>query len=514
MALNSFKLIFSALLFLVVVLFQTPGVAQSNAGGAAETRQGDFQSIRSKVDKFTLSNGIRVLVYKRSFSPIFTGQIWVKVGGVDEVPGETGLAHFLEHMAFKGSKTIGTENYEEEAPLLEELERIQLALQINGSKELRSELEEVTKKLEKIWKPNEFSKLYKQRGATGLNAGTSKDYTVYLVNLPVSAFDYWLWAESDRLLNPVFRQFYKEREVVQEERRGRVENNPSGKLYEALLATSYWTHPNRLPVIGWPSDIKNLSASSMRAFYEKHYRPDNIVITLVGDIDAEEVKPKLEKHFGVLPKREGPRPRLFISEEEQTGPRESVVYYDANPQFFLSWHKPAWPNPEDAHFAVLHTILSDGRSSVFHRELVQQKKLALSAYSTEAPGERYPPLFVLGAIPNQGVSNEKLTQEMQAILDRYKETLFSSEEVMAAKRRIKVSMLEGLDSNASIARMIGKAEALWDDWEMVFESYDQIMATTPEDLRSLLRKYSDPDRRTWVRLERPPVKGSDKEKEG
>ncbi len=485
-------------------------IAETSSANSNSSK--DFQGIRKNVEKFTLSNGLRVLVYKRSFSPIFTGQIWVKVGGVDEVPGETGLAHFLEHMAFKGSETIGTNNYQEEAPLLEELENIQLALQIEETQELKDQLKSVSEKLEKLWKPNEFSKLYKQRGATGLNAGTSKDYTVYLVNLPVSALDYWMWAESDRLINPVFRQFYKEREVVQEERRGRVENNPSGKLYEALLATAYWTHPNRLPVIGWPSDIKSLSASAMRKFYHKHYRADNMVITLVGDIDSSEIKADLEKYFGSVPKGEGPRPRLFISEEEQTGPRESVVYYDANPQFFMAWHKPSWPNPEDAHFAVLHSILSGGRSSVFHRELVQQKKIALSAYSTEAPGERYPPLFLIGAVPIPGVSNQQLAEEMQTILDRYKETLFTAEQVAAAKRRIKVGLLEGLDSNQSIARMIGKAEALWDDWEMVFESYDQIMATTPEDLRSLLRKYSDPEKRTWVRLERPSAKGQGAQK--
>ncbi len=498
---------------LTTVLFLSfyflPAAAQSpsleNKKTISDLASEEFSALRSKVKKFKLSNGLRVLFYQRDFAPIFTGQIWVKLGGVDEVPGQTGLAHFLEHMAFKGSDTIGTKSYRKEKPLLNKLEGL-MNFEVDPSdesagKKLLKKIEDVQGELEGIWKPNDFSKRYKLRGATGLNAATSKDYTVYMVNLPSSAFDFWLWMESDRLLNPVFRQFYKEREVIQEERRSRVDNNPSGKLYEALLATAYWTHPNRLPIIGWPSDMANLSAVDMRKFYKKYYRADNMVIVLVGDLRGQDVEGKLERYFGRMESAEGPRPKLRIKEEPQVGERVSVVYDEANPQLFMAWHKPAWPNPDDSKFAVLHSVLADGRSSIFHKELVQEKRIALGAYSTEAPGERYPSLFVVGATPAQGVTNETLRDEIQKILNRLGDDLVSESDVAAAKRRVRVGLLGALDSNNGIARMLGKAEVLWDDWEMVFESYDQILATTPEDLRDLVRKYLSPDVRTYTHLE-------------
>ena len=464
-----------------------------------------FSALKAKVEKFTLSNGIRVLVYKRDYAPVFSGLIWVRVGGVDEVPGTTGLSHFLEHMAFKGSETIGTKDYQKEEPLLAELDDLMIALSREEDAEKKKELEqavaEVRGKLEEIWLPNEFSQIYKLRGAVGLNAGTSKDYTVYMVSLPNSAFDSWLWMESDRLLNPVFRQFYQEREVIQEERRSRVDDSPSGKLYEALLASAYWTHPNRLPVVGWPSDMKNLSVKDMNKLYSHYYRPDNIVISLAGDLDAEEIKPKLEKYFGRLEAVDEPLRTIYTKEEKQAGPREAVVYDDAEPRLFIGYHKPTYPNKDDAKFAVLHSVLSEGRSSLFYKELVQKKQIALSAYSTEAPGQLFPQLMILGGAPRSGVSNDRLRDEMQAIIDRLKTQPITDEQLESAKRRTRVSYLGSINSNYGMARTLGHAEVLWGDWQVIFEVYEDILNTTKEDIQRLAQTYLNIDNRTYVHLE-------------
>ena len=255
---------------------------------------------------------------------MFSGHIWVRVGSVDETPGVTGVSHMLEHMAFKGSKTIGTTSYPKEKDLLHRVETLMDGEQTPAKLE---ELKEVYKELESIWVNNEFSRIYQKRGAVGLNAATGKDYTFYLVSLPNVAFELWCWMESDRLLNPVFRQFYKERAVVGEERRSRVEDDPDGKLYEALLATAFRAHPNRLPTIGWPSDIAQLRTADIEKFYKTYYRPDNMVVALVGDLDPEKIKPVLEKYFGRLPRAEDPLPTVRVVEPPQKGERRAVVEF-------------------------------------------------------------------------------------------------------------------------------------------------------------------------------------------
>jgi len=331
----SLRLLLLTCLLLGAFLVSAPSAVLANesevVGSSQEASQPDWlRKLQGRVSTFELSNGIRVVFYKRDFAPVFSGLIWVKVGGVDETPGTSGLSHFLEHMAFKGSETIGTKSFAEEEPLLGKLEDLGSQLDIIrrqaeadvSNKKLKDQLESIRKdfsdtqrELEDIWEPNEFSRIYKKKGAVGLNAGTSNDYTVYMVSLPKNSWDTWLWMESDRLKNPVFRQFYKEREVIQEERRSRVDDNPGGKLYEALIASAFWSHPNRLPVIGWPSDMRNLTLTKMRELYDTYYRPDNIVISLAGDLDEQTLKEGLERYFGDIPRAETPLPDVYTEDD-------------------------------------------------------------------------------------------------------------------------------------------------------------------------------------------------------
>lgn len=488
-----------------------------------------LEKLESRVHDFKLSNGMQVVLYQRDFAPIFSGHIWVKVGGVDEVPGISGLSHFLEHMAFKGSTTVGTKSFTKEKPLLDDLEekgekldalrrkRSRLLESLSGKavkdensalknlsekiRQLETEFSEVQKELEDIWEPNEFSRIYKKKGAVGLNAGTSNDYTVYTVSLPKNAFETWLWMESDRLKNPVFRQFYKEREVIQEERRSRVDDNPGGKLYEALIATAFWSHPSRLPVIGWPSDMRNLSLKQTRELYETYYRPDNIVISLAGDLEVEEVKAGLEKYFGDMPQVDEPLPEVYTEEEPQEGERKSIVLFDAKPQMMMAWHKPNWPNPEDAQFSVLHSVLAEGRSSVLYKELVQERKLASSINTYEAPGQRFPQLFIISGRPVPGVSNETLAAEVEKILQRIASNGISDERLKAAKRRVRLDYLSSLSSNSGMARALGNAQLIWDDWRAVAKVYDIILETESSDVQRLISKYLVRSNRTLAFLE-------------
>lgn len=483
----------------LAVLASAVSTSTVHADSAVEK---SFEKMKSNVQRIVLSNGMRVLVFPRSRAPIFAGQLWVKVGGVDEVTGITGVSHMLEHMAFKGTEVIGTKDFGEEKPLLEKLDTLLVSAKQNPKDEqVLTEIKLVREKLESLWLSNEFTNLYSERGAVGINAATGKDYTYYMVQLPTNAFEFWCWMESERLLRPVFRQFYEEREVVREERRTRTDDSPEGRLYEALMASVYTAHPYRYPTIGWASDIENLKIQDLTDLYRRYYVPENMVAVLVGDLDAETIRPTLEKYFGRLPKATQPLPQVTTVEPPQNGPREVVVKFSSSPSFFLAYHKPTYPNKDDAYFAILHTVLADGRSSVLYRELVEQKKLAVDISTGEAPGERFNPVFYIYAVPNAGVSNETLKNEIDKILVRLKTEKFSEQDIASAKRRISVGFLKGLSSNNGLARSLASAELLHGNWSTAFDVYQTMLETNDTDLQRLLQKYFHPDNSTFVHLE-------------
>ena len=513
-AFTVFSLVLFANLAPLLVYADSNTISEKN-NAKLNTPSSALEDFKQSVHRFVLSNGLRVVFVRRSTAPIFTGQIWVKVGGVNEVPGKTGASHMLEHMAFKGTTTIGTKDYVKEKPLLDHLEQLVSsldALQAGDSRsspeeidQLRTEISATQKSLGDLWIDNEFSSIYQRSGASGLNAATSKDYTFYTVSLPISAFELWCSMESDRILHPIFRQFYKERDVVLEERRMRVEDNPGGMLYEHLLASSYLNHPNRLPVIGWYADIKFLRTSDVIALHKRYYRPDNVVLSIVGDLNEQQIEPLLEQYFGRIPKPKGIVPGVTIVEGEQKGPREVTVEYEAEPQLMIGYHKPTYPDPDDSYFAVLHSLLSDGRSSILYRQLVQEEKIAAAIETSEAPGELYPSLFTVGAYPARGVELIALRDRIQQIFDRLKDQSFSSEALAAAKQRVRVGFLSGLSTADGIASIIGKSELLWNDWQVILDAYGKMEQTKESDIKRLADKYLKVRNRTTAYLKRPNV---------
>jgi predicted Zn-dependent peptidase len=468
--------------------------------GAEQGNCAELSELESRVHKFTLTNGVRVLFVQRRVAPVFAGQVWVKVGGVDERPGITGIAHFLEHMAFKGTKVVGTRDYQLEAPLLERLERI-----VDENDGVVPENEEVAQlygELRKLWVDNEFSQIYARAGSNRLNAMTAKDYTAYVVRLPAVAFELWCRMEADRLINPVFRQFYQEREVVLEERRSGFDDNPSGRLYELLLQTAFISHPQRLPVIGYREDLERITASQMRDFYNIHYHAENIVVALVGDLTLEQVRSFTQRHFGAVPQKKGGNSPEPAAEPVQQVERKATLKADAEPQVYLGWHKPTLPDPSDAHFAVLHSLLSDGRSSRLYANLVDREKIALSASSSEAPGERYPNLFIITAVPAPGVSLETVVSRVQQELDSLLINPPSMGELAEAKKRSRLSFLKLMDSDSGLAQALAKNEAIHGDWRVLIRLYDLIEETTLSDLQNLVRRFLQPANRTVVSIEK------------
>ena len=262
------------------------------------------------VKTVTLKNGLTAIIYPRGTAPIFSGYIRVKAGGMDEEVGKTGLAHFLEHMAFKGTEKIGTRNYEKEKPLMEKIEKIAIDLaaeegrknqDVKKIESLKKELKTLQSEQSQYIVKEEVSKIMLDHGGVDYNATTSKDMTSYFVNLPSEQFNFWAQFESDRIFRPVFREFYEERDVVMEERRMRVEDDPDGKLYEAFLDTAFEKSPYKWPTIGTWKDLKTLTRTDLEEFWRRYYQPSNVVLAIVGKVDPDKVIPVLEKTFGKIP---------------------------------------------------------------------------------------------------------------------------------------------------------------------------------------------------------------------
>lgn len=494
-------MIFGLKSLLIVIMIASSVIAESldvpaKVEGLSELKKG--------VESWTLSNGIKVVFYKRNNAPVFAGQVWVRVGGVDEKLGLTGIAHFLEHMAFKGSQTIGTKNYEKEKPLLDRLEKIVTSASNQSLSLSTPETASLMEELGSLLVDNELGKIYTKAGASGLNAMTSKDYTAYVVKLPSVSFERWCWLESDRILNPVFRQFYKEREVVQEERRRGYDDDPSGKLYEAFLEKTFLIHPYHFPVIGYSEDLKKLTATDMRKFYQDHYVPENLTIAIVGNIALDEVKNLTERYFGRI-RGEKIQQETIPTEPVQTEPRWVTLNLDAKPQIILGYHKPTAPDPADAYFSVIHSLLSDSRSSLLNKILVEEQHLALAVDTGELPGERYPNLFVIQVTPSPGVSAEVIVNRIQSILDSLYLEPPSSKLIEEAKKRSRLSLLKLLSSDDGLANALGKTQSLSGDWQEIFRFFSVLETTTAKDLSDVSLKYLRPTNRTVAELRSDPT---------
>jgi len=255
--------------------------------------------LQGKIVKEKLHNGLRVLLVQRTLSPTVSLYIRYRVGAVDEAKGKSGAAHFLEHMMFKGTTSIGTKNFTAEKILLAKIEKTGRALdqeKKKGSRANRKIIDQLSRRLahlqaehKKLILPNEIDRLYTENGGLDMNAATGSDLTTYHVSLPANKIELWARIESDRLLNPVFREFYTERDVVMEERRQRVESDPEGKLYESLMSTAFKKHPYRRPILGYPDDLMNLTPEDIRKIQQQYQNPQNIVIAVVGDIDIQKL---------------------------------------------------------------------------------------------------------------------------------------------------------------------------------------------------------------------------------
>ncbi|HXH27770.1 MAG TPA: pitrilysin family protein, partial [Candidatus Polarisedimenticolia bacterium] len=385
------------------------------------------QELQGRVTRVTLDNGMRFLLMRRGTAPVFSAILRFKVGGVDDRSGATGLAHMFEHMAFKGTSVIGTRDPKKEEGVLDALDAVakDMDRELDRGAEadparleaLKARMTDLQKQEQALVVKDEFSEVLVNNGATGLNASTGQDFTSYTVSLPANRLELWCLMESARLRDPVLREFYSERDVVMEERRLRIDNQPDGKTYEQLLLTAFQAHPYRVATVGWMSDLETLTRPEAEAFRREYYVPSNAVGALAGDIDVTQATRLLRRYFGGLPKAPVP-PGPVTVEPPQQGERRVLVDFDAEPQVMIAYHKPTLPSPDDETFEVIDSLLTSGRTSRLFRRLVLETQVASNVYSFDAPGKRYPNLFVVAVEPRAPHTTEEAEAEVYKELDR------------------------------------------------------------------------------------------------
>ena len=471
---------------------------------AAPAAAQDLAAVEGRTTTHVLANGWTFIVVERPVAPVFTFFTYADVGGAQEVPGITGLAHMFEHMAFKGTPNIGTTDYAKEKVALKEVEDAYMAWQNERLKarpdpEKLSRLQASFKDKEKaavgFVVKNEFGDIIDREGGTGLNAFTNAEATGYFYNLPANKFELFCFLESERFLHPVFREFYTERDVVMEERRLRTESQPIGRMIEQMLATAFIAHPYGQPVVGHMSDLKSITATDAEAFFKTYYGPSNLVTVLVGDLKTKEVLPLVEKYFGRIPAR--PRPEgLRTVEPAQIAERVVTLKDPAQPLYAEGYHKPSVTDPDQPVYDAIDDILSNGRASRIYRSLVRDKKLAVVAQTfTGLPGNKYPNLWMAFALPARGVSNEAVRDALRAELDRLKNEDVTAEELARFKTRAKADLIRSLGNNTGLAQNLANYQVLFGDWRELFRYIDRLDQVTAADIRRVAKAtFTDSNR--------------------
>ena len=459
---------------------------------AQAQRLADFEG---KMTEFTLDNGLKLLVLERHEVPVVSFHSYADVGSVDEVKGITGLAHLFEHMAFKGTKTIGTRDYKAEAEALAKVDRIFEAMKIERRKgghadkarldRLDAEFKEAQQEAQKYIVPDEYEETLTRAGSKGFNAYTSEDATQYIISLPSNKIELWMALESDRFLNPVLREFYKEKDVVMEERR-MGENAPSNRLSEEFQAIAFKAHPYGEPVIGHMSDLETLTRTEAETFFKKYYSPQNLTIAIVGDVNPQQVKKLAQKYFAGIPGAPRPDPVETV-EPPQLGERRIVIDDPSQPLLYIGYHRPDFNHSDNAIFDTIAEIIGIGRTSRLYKTLVKEKKMAVNAGAFSG-GSKYPALFLFYAVPAKGRIPQECESAIYAEIEKLKAEPVLPEELQKAKTRSRADLISQLDSNSGLAAQLAFYQVITGDWRNLFGRLDKINKVTAEDIQRLAKE--------------------------
>ena len=478
--------------------------------GAQATPPAPAPGERLPVVRHTLDNGMTFLILERHQSPTVSLVIHYPVGSVNEHLGNTGIAHVLEHMLFKGSEEIGTRDRARESPLLDAVDAArdsmlaEVGLPRPDTSRIRR-LEGVISSLEDQARvhtvANEFDRILSAEGARGLNATTSHEATRYFVELPSNRLELWFALESDRVQNPVFREFFTELDVVREERRMRLETSPGGILETTLLATAFQVHPYGVPVIGHAADLEFLTRRQALDYFLDYYGARNAVAAIVGDVDADEVKRWADEYFG--PVRPGRQPPPVLAREpEQAGERRVTVEFDAEPRLLIGWRAVSGLHPDGPALSMLASVLTAGRTTRLYRRLVAEDQSAVHVAAYLGPGFSYPRLFTVGAVPRSPHGAAEIEQAVYEEIEKIKEAAPDPRALERISNQLRAGDFRRLSSNLELAMQIAESQASFGDWSETFRLSRRIIDVTPEDVRRVAIQYLDTRSRTVATMVR------------
>ena len=420
----------------------------------------------------TLSNGMKVLMVSRHDEPMISGGWVAHVGSSNEKPGITGIAHLFEHMMFKGTPTIGTKDYKKDLEILNEQEKIRDQMREEERKmraefrrgqiedvanldnmtprwrELKKQFDALVNAERTVLVKNEFDNVYTSNGGSGMNAFTSEDMTAYFITVPANKLELWMWMESERLLHPVFREFYAERDVVFEERRMRTDSTPLGKFEEEFNAMFWESSPYHWPVIGWPSDIPAISKKQADEFYAVYYQPQNITAILVGDFDPEKCLALAEKYLGRIPRGHQPTPDIVTIEVKQEAEKRMDAEAETNPQIDIMWHTVPFAHKDSYALEVLAELLSNRTGRLF-KGMILGSKVASDA-SAGQDSRKWAGLFDINGEAAEGHTPLEVEQGVYAELEKIKKDEVPAEELQKVKNQFAAHEYRRLSANAPI----------------------------------------------------------------
>lgn len=497
----------TALLLGLSALLGWPAIVQARAATPTADIQPYLDRVAEQVSEFTLDNGMKWIVLERHQAPVASFMLYADVGAVNEVDGQTGIAHYLEHLAFKGTEQIGTTDYAAEQAAIAKMDAVfdeilvaQQADQPDKVAELEAELEVLRQEAAQYVEQNKYGQIIEQAGGVGLNATTGADATRYFYSLPSNRLELWMSLESERFLEPVFREFYEEKEVILEERRMRVDNSPIGKFIEVFLEEAFDVHPYRRPIIGYQDDLFIATRESVREFFDAYYGPNNLIGVVVGDVEADQVQAMADAYFGRFEARSLPA-EVTIEEPPQTAPKSFTLELPTEPWYLEGYHRPSLTDPDHAIYGMIEAILLQGRTSRLYKQMVEEEQIALDVGGFSGfPGDKYPNMMVLYGITAPNITPEQIADAIHQQLERLKTEPVSAEELDRVKTQARASLLRRLDSNSGMASLLAEYEAKTGSWRNIFTELGEIEAVVAEDIQRVAQTTFQPENRTAGKL--------------
>jgi predicted Zn-dependent peptidase len=489
------------------------------------------QNIDAK--EYWLDNGMQVLMVERHEAPTIMASIFARVGSANETTGITGISHLFEHMMFKGTETIGTKDIERDREIMARLDALRAqmreeerimreglrrgrnedmldpAAKTERYREIEAEFDQLIVEQRELIIKDQLNELYSKNGGFFLNAFTSEDMTGYFVRLPKNKIEMFMWLESDRFNDPVFREFYSERDVVREERRRGVDSTPTGLIEEDFRAMFWKSSSYHWDVIGWPSDLGSITREQADRYFDTYYAPNNLTMILVGDLVPDEMIELVRRYFERIPRGTTEPPDVVTLEEKQYGEKRLIAEAETSPTAEIWYHTVAWKHPDSYPLQVLAGVMN-GKTGRLYKKLVEEKGIAKSSggggrrmfggggleVSANQESLKYAGAFQMSAEGVSGVRAGQLEAAMYEVIEDLQKNPVSEAELQKVKNQLRVENIRFLDLMSGIGMLFYLGgNAARGDWTEANNNPDKCDLVTAEDLQRVANKYFQKNQR-------------------